>query len=37
MVRVTTPGAHTAAEPTAYAMYGPPISAVGDSERVIVH
>lgn len=35
-LRVTTPGTYTAAPPTAYAMYGPPIYAVGDGTRVSV-
>jgi uncharacterized protein YfaS (alpha-2-macroglobulin family) len=34
MLRVTTPGSYTAAAPSAYAMYGPPISAVGDTVHV---
>lgn len=35
-LRVTTQGAYAAPPPTAYAMYGPPVSATGSGERVIV-
>jgi alpha-2-macroglobulin len=35
-LRVTTPGAYTAPPPTASAMYGPPVSAVGRSVNVVV-
>lgn len=35
-LRVTTPGTYTAAPPVAYAMYGPPVSAVGQPDSVSV-
>jgi len=34
--RVTTPGTYSAPPPVAYAMYGPPVSAVGRGEHVSV-
>nr|MDQ6930019.1 hypothetical protein [Candidatus Eremiobacteraeota bacterium] len=34
--RVTTPGTYTAAPPVAYAMYGPPVAAVGQPEKITV-
>jgi len=33
---VTTPGTYTAPAPTANAMYGPPVSAVGTGTTVTV-
>jgi uncharacterized protein YfaS (alpha-2-macroglobulin family) len=35
-LRVTTAGTYTAAPPTAYAMYGPPLSAAGTPERITI-
>ncbi len=35
-LRVTTPGTYSASPPTAYAMYGPPLSAAGTLERVTI-
>jgi uncharacterized protein YfaS (alpha-2-macroglobulin family) len=35
-IRVTTPGRYTAAAPSAYAMYGPPVSALGSQEAINV-
>ncbi len=35
-LRATTPGSFTASAPTVYAMYGPPVSAVGRVEHVVV-
>ena len=35
-LRVTTPGRYTAPAPTAYAMYGPPVSALGRSQEIEV-
>lgn len=35
-LRVTTPGTYTAAPPIAYAMYGPPISAVGRPDKITI-
>lgn len=35
-LRVTTPGSYTAPPPSAYAMYGPPIAALGRAARVNV-
>jgi alpha-2-macroglobulin len=35
-LRVTTPGHYTAPAPTVYAMYGPPVSALGRSQEVDV-
>ena len=35
-LRVTTPGAYAAPAPVAYAMYGPPLRAVGRPQRVDV-
>jgi hypothetical protein len=33
-LRVTTPGRYTAPAPTVYAMYGPPVSALGRSQEI---
>ncbi len=35
-LRATTPGTYTAAAPTVTAMYGPPVTAAGHRDRVIV-
>jgi hypothetical protein len=35
-LRASTVGSFTAAAPTAYAMYGPPVSAIGHSNRVTI-
>lgn len=35
-LRVTTEGRYSAPPPTAYAMYGPPVTAVGSGEHVVV-
>jgi uncharacterized protein YfaS (alpha-2-macroglobulin family) len=35
-LRVTTCGTYMASAPISYAMYGPPISAVGDAQHVVV-
>lgn len=35
-LRVTTPGTYTAPAPTVYAMYGPPVSALGKQQTVEV-
>lgn len=35
-LRVTTPGTYAAPPPNAYAMYGPPVSALGSPERIEV-
>ncbi|MBV9271825.1 MAG: hypothetical protein JO165_12075, partial [Candidatus Eremiobacteraeota bacterium] len=34
--RITTPGRYSAPPPVAYAMYGPPVSAVGRGEHVLI-
>ncbi len=35
-MRVTTPGRYTAPAPSAYAMYGPPVQALGAQQKVVV-
>jgi uncharacterized protein YfaS (alpha-2-macroglobulin family) len=36
-LRVTNAGSYTAPAPFAYAMYGPPVTAAGDSQHVAIH
>jgi len=35
-LRATTPGSFTAPAPTAYAMYGPPLTALGETATVVI-